>query len=28
MIWEYNNLGIFPEDEEDIEFVKYYLNIK
>ncbi|ASS70223.1 antitoxin YezG family protein [Bacillus atrophaeus] len=28
MIWEYNNLGIFPEDEEDKEFVKDYLNIK
>ena len=28
MIWEFNNLGIFPEDEEDKEFVKDYLNIK
>ncbi|WP_367069622.1 antitoxin YezG family protein [Bacillus velezensis] len=28
MIWEFNNLGIFPEDEEDKEFVKEYLNIK
>ncbi|MCC2529340.1 antitoxin YezG family protein [Bacillus halotolerans] len=28
MIWEYNNLGIFPEDEEDKEFVMDYLNIK
>ncbi len=28
MIWEFNNLSIFPEDEEDKEFVKDYLNIK
>lgn len=28
MIWEYNNLGIFPEDKKDKEFVKDYLNIK
>lgn len=28
IIWEFNNLGTFPEDEEDKEFVKDYLNIK
>ncbi|WP_436335416.1 antitoxin YezG family protein [Bacillus velezensis] len=28
MIWEFNNLGTFPEDEKDKKFVKDYLNIK
>lgn len=26
-IWEYKNLGILPEDEEDQEFVISYLNL-
>ena len=26
IIWEYKNLGIFPNDEDNIRFLEEYLN--